>query len=216
MNTKHKYFLFISLLLLWSSINLYAQKTSFEGEIIYVAEYVSKQKLISNKSLKSYFGDTIISYIKNGSYYQQYLNSNGPVYMFHQAGDQYLYLKNKLNKKLTRMDCTISDCAELLGTQKKNDVTHILGYACNSISIKTSCNQNTFYYAEDLYSDPSNYSNHVLNFMNVYTKETSSEFLKLVSENDRYITTITAVKVERKPVDDTLFKLKPTDKVNSK
>jgi len=198
------------------SISVHAQQKPFEGEITYVAEYVSKQKLIGSKSLKSYFGDTIISYYKNGSYYQRYLNSNGPEYMFHQSGDQYLYIKNKLNKKLTKMDVSISDCAELLGTQKKDATTYILGYPCKSISIKTSCNQNTFYYAEDLFSDPSKYSDHILNYINVYAKETSSEYLKLVSENDRYITTITAIKVERKAVDDGLFKLKPDDKVKSK
>jgi len=67
-----------------------------------------------------------------------------------------------------------------------------------------------------LYSDPSKYSDHLLNYINVYTKETSSEYLKLVSENDRYISTITAIKVERKTVDDTLFQLKPEDKARSK
>ena len=199
-----------------ATIPVCAQQKPFEDVITFVAEYESKQKLIGSKSLKAYFGDTIIAYYKNGSYYQQYLNASGPEYMVHQWGDQFLYIKYKSNKKLKKMDVTVSDCAELLGTQKKDAITHILGYACKSISIKTSCNQNTFYYAEDLYSDPSKYSDHLLNYINVYTKETSSEYLKLVSENDRYISTITAIKVERKTVDDTLFQLKPEDKARSK
>lgn len=187
--------------------SLKAQKTDFEGQLTYSIQFVPKTKEIRNKDLATFFGDTVIAFVKKGNYRQKYLNAFGITDVIYIAADNNWYYKMYGIDTLYFLDCSQEKKTRLLETHKSNSTLAIAGYNCKQLTITTSSGKSTYYYADSLYINPSYFSKHQLYFYNLYAKQTESIYLKAQSENELYFSSMTAFKVEKKDIDDSIFTL---------
>jgi hypothetical protein len=198
---------FVFLFLLLSPVLLYSQESNFEGIIWFSTQYESHEPRISENQLKEQFGDRYLCYIKDGNYRQEYFNSSGIEYVVYESSSNLYYYKLKNIDTLFYIDC--ANYSDKIKIEETDSIVKIAGYDCTIVKTKKYNPGITviYYFAKDLYLDPSKYKKHKLGAYNKLTNNYRSVYLKQETEYEPYKTIITADSVNVLPVDESLFTL---------
>ncbi len=197
----------ITLLFLLFPATLYSQKTSFEGIIWFSSKYEISDSSFSENQLKEQFGDRYVCYIRDGNYRQEYLNSKGIEYVQYDSGTNFYYYKLRNTDTLYVINCGhYSDKIEIEDT---DSIINIAGYDCKIINtrmIKPNVTV-TYYFANEIYLDPTYYKKHKLGAYNKVMKGFHAVYLKQETEYGPYKTTITADSLRIDKLDKKIFEL---------
>lgn len=196
------------LLLLVISEKVKAQ--NFEGEIIYLNSYKSKIPNLSNEKLTLMLGSRQEYYICGGNYKSE---ANGSII----NTQLYDYKTNRLFNKTPKSDTLFwIDASKINDTiisyEVKKNVSSILGYACDLLTIKTKYSTSMYYYTESLALDKGKYINHNFGNWAFYTSKTGSIPLKIVIANNQFEMESLATEIISLRLDEKYFSLsnKPT------
>ncbi len=187
-----------------SGATVSAQQKSFEGTATYKVDVKSKTDEISDRVWKKMLalGDSVTMFIKNGNYRQ--VTELSDIYFI--ANRQRSYLRFRGSDTLYYMDYD-SDTTTVNDIIKTGDERTIAGYSCKPFSVITPATTWKYYYAKDLYLDPSPDLNNKINRYDVFAKETSSLYLALYQEGQLYLSTETCTRLQRQAISDSVFNL---------
>jgi hypothetical protein len=184
----------------------------FEGHVYYTNHFVIKGPGADSNQLKEFFGVTNTYTYKQGNYLWTFDNSAVELELYRHENAQLLY-KYKNRKYYISRDIAHETDSLISYTITENADT-ICGYICNSIRIVTGWpgRENklirTLYYNKDLAVDPSNFKNYRgYAHWKVY-QITKAIPLRIVIDDgvSPFAIVMEAVKVERTPVSDKVFK----------
>lgn len=184
----------------------FAQK-SFEGEVVYSIDFISRNPKISNKQFRNMFGDSMHYYMK-GSNYKSTFNGTFSQWEIYINKDRKIY--NKVAPKDTALwhDVTYNHDTIYKIELKKND-TSILGYKCNKLIFICKSGIQIYYYNSRFFVDPKLYINHQEGNWYAYLEKAKAIALKEVMQRKSYIFILTATSVSAKKLEDNIFTLPP-------
>jgi len=196
-----------------------SDSNSFEGIITYAVKVDVIMETPLRQHLEQIYGDTVVEYVsRDGSYRKDYINAGEKGYDF----TLYYHRGNMLyTKKNDRDSVTSASASEnnlVLNSIKQGDTLTILGQKCKSIiveCIEPRVKQKvltTYYYSGTPAQDPLLYKDYKDLFYNVVMKETKSHHLKYVLDFSSYVITFTAVHMEEKKLDKSIFELQGTNR----
>jgi hypothetical protein len=185
------------------SATLYSQ--GFKGEITYSNTYKSKNNQINNEQLSLMLGTTQNYFTQNGNYKSV---TNGKLVLW----QLYLNKENKLYSKMSNseiaywQDCNIQGDTVLKIEVNKN-ITTVLGLKCDEIILTCNSGIQKYYFNSKLPVDPNMFSGHKLGNWYNYISKSKAFPLKMIIENNQFIMTSIAIKIDNKEVPNSFFEL---------
>lgn len=199
------------LTLLILSYFLISCQNDFEGIIEYKIEYEIHDKNIDLNSLKKQMGTSTISYIKNGFYkdianaefmsFHLFRYTDTSIYYMHSMSDDTLIVKKVNAEPSTKID---------IKTEQSS--LKILDFDCNKISFEGDFFTYSYYYSPKLKLDPEYYKEFSYNNKYIIMKSMKAPYLKLTMKNKAFTVNITAVNIESKKFDSSVF-TQPKNKI---
>ncbi|HMG69205.1 MAG TPA: energy transducer TonB [Chitinophagaceae bacterium] len=183
---------------------VFAQQTEFEGIMNFRVEVQSKNELISNKALMNMLamGNTMTTMIKHGNYRQ--ISGISDSYFI--TKDQKEYIKFKGVDTLYYFEYDF-DTTAVTKVSRSDEKRTIAGIDCKLITIESGGDSKKYYYAPSLYINPEYDKNNTSGRYDAFVKETSSLYLGLYEESKSFSLSHTCTRVEKVPVNDSVFKL---------
>lgn len=180
-----------------------AQQTSFEGVIDYNTEVISKVKGISNETMKKMFAIAPIMkvHIKNGNYRRE---NNVKVGDFHLKDSSQPFVIFK-GIDTIYASSTYNEDSVVISVKKEDKTVMIAGRACKSIIIKRAKSISTYFYDPSLYQDPAFNKGNDIGDYSIFLNETSSVYLKVITEYDFITLAETAYRIIPGKVNDAVF-----------
>jgi hypothetical protein len=193
----------VYLILLFSFQFSFSQSPpDFEGKITYRNDYFSA----TGREINKYLGDTVIAYIKKGNYKQVYpTTSLGYSIIYIQKKNLY-YNISQIHDTILYEDCFVKDDT-VVSTHRTDSITKILGYNCKKVEFIMKKKTITYFYAEQLPINPAYFEKHNKSCYNEYADLSKSIYLKTVISYPDLILTMTAIKIEKKKIKNSEFKL---------
>jgi hypothetical protein len=189
-------------LFLFSFTAVHAQQTSFEGVIDYNTEVISKVKGISDETMKKMFAIAPVMkvHIKNGNYRRE----NSKIGEFHLKDSSQPFVIFK-GIDTVYASSTHNDDSVVIRVKKEDKTAMIAGRACKSIIIKRAKSVSTYFYDPSLYQDPVFNKGNDIGDYSIFLNETSSVYLKVVTEFEYVTLTETAYRIISSKVNDEVF-----------
>ena len=203
---------FIFFYLFFISCSIFSQEIDFQGEITYSQNVISKTKELTNTQVQNFFGDTIIAIVKNGNYRQKNINATGVTDVIYLSDENRLYFILKGIDTLYFLDGSI-DTSKVISIQKNETLDTIIGFPCKSLTINSTANKLTYYYAESLYINPNYFYRHILFHYDIYSAESKSIYLKCITETDLLKGESIAINIVHKNIEDQVFILPDFPKI---
>ncbi|HSU28464.1 MAG TPA: energy transducer TonB [Chitinophagaceae bacterium] len=197
-----KIILYFSLITL--NARAFSQPKDFEGVLTFKVQVTSKLPNFTDFLMARMLATSnrLTVYVKHGNYMRRstacdeyYITSKQRVYMKFKSLDTLYYLDYN------------SDTSILQSVRKLDEVKMVAGHSCKVILITNSESSHKLYYDTSLYQDPFYDRYNTIGSYNVYAKETSSIWLADYQEGKNYILQYECVKVESKPVEESVFDL---------
>jgi hypothetical protein len=183
-----------------------SQLNEFEGCVEYSCQFKSISNQYSTKSLKDYYGDTLIVFIKGGNYKQVYKTSKGlnEAY-FDYLTNRYYFLLHGIDTIYYFDAGLTNDLYKVKSFQTANKL--ILGYHCQCVLLTSSTDSCFYYYTPDLPLSEKYFVNHKYGGYNILTQSIKSIYLAQLSKYRYYIYTSKAYNIENKKLEDSIFKM---------
>lgn len=180
----------------------------FEGTIIYTHNIQLKTDKVRMSYLDSMIGNKALLYYKNGSYYEIY-DKGFPIEEIYDVNTNKIYFKKNLSDTLFW-----SDCNEPPKPMEKYEINKgkvvINGITCDEYITYYKNKTVSFYFNPDSFKiNPAWYKNFTVGNKNVNSERMGAMYLKYVMEYPDFIVSITATEINRRPIDDSLVKIKP-------
>lgn len=187
------------------AINLCAQ--NFEGKIVYKNTYTSKILTIPDQQLNVMLGTVTEYYIKGGNY-KTISNGTFLQWQLYVNKDNKLYNKFSMAETLMWNDCTTNP-SEVIKTEIKKNVTKILGYQCDEITMTCASGTQKYYYNSKLKVDAKAFAKHNFYNLNKYLALAHAVPLKTIIEIDQFTLENEATEIKEMKLDDKFFELPP-------
>jgi hypothetical protein len=196
---------FVNALLISLFVSLTVPGQSFEGEVIYQSTYKSKNPTITDDRLTLMMGSTQNYFIKGAAYKSMV---NGTILEW----QLYIPAENKLYTKMTNKSAAIANDAginddSVLSFVLNKDVTDILGYKCDELTLNSRSGTEKYYFSSKLSIDPKNFANHKLGNWYDYVSLAKAVPLKIEVENPQFNVVYMATAVKPLKLDDSIFHL---------
>lgn len=180
--------------------------SQFTGEVFYKEVYESKIPGINNQDFQRYTGDSRRLYIGNGSYKNEnnslsisrwiYRGSENKLYFFRNNSDTIVWCDASLRK---------FEKTSFTPIEKTDEV--ILGHKCKKVTLRSESSTVTYYFSDAYPLDPRGYAQHFFESWNLYTSLAKAVPLKIILENKDMKLTSTAVRIESKSIDWSVFEV---------
>lgn len=197
-----KLFSLIPILIL--SIVTSAQQKDYEGMLEYSSIVKSKEEGISDKLMQKILGtgEKSVMYIKGGNYK---LTSG-------LSETWYIFLDKKAYTKFNGIDTLFyqdysADTNAVFKLSKPVEQKNIAGYSCNTLILETGELNKQYFYAPELYKDPTFDLENKIDRYDVYARETSSIWLAQKVESKNFSLFSECIKVNPGPIADSVFVL---------
>ncbi|MGQ3015250.1 MAG: hypothetical protein ACT6QS_16175 [Flavobacteriales bacterium] len=175
----------------------------FEGMIEYRIDILSEN---AGLGAQERLGRKGVFYYKKGEFASFYPEGKELEAIYNKR-DNMEYTKMRDSDTLLSSDCGVQD-RELLKQEKFRNDTTILGYPCHKLVFTDNKGAvSTYWYSDSLYVDGKRFKDREFGFVNRYYAEANAMILKYKYEGRNYSSAKTAVKVERKKLDDHIFEL---------
>jgi hypothetical protein len=178
---------------------------TFEGKIIYNISYKNKMLGLSNEQLSAFMGTRQEYYIAGGNYKSV---SNGNVIKY----QLYVSEKNKSYFLTAASDTLFWEDYSIVNDKPVNykiveNADTVLGNPCDLLIVEAEHSNTKFYYFLKYKVDADLYKKH--NYGNWYfiISKTNSLPLKIVYENEQFISTSTAIEIKEMKLDKTFFEV---------
>ncbi|MBS1601896.1 MAG: hypothetical protein JST42_04460 [Bacteroidetes bacterium] len=180
-----------------------ANAQSFEGEIVYTNNYVSKVQGVSGDRMAAMLGKKQEYFIKGG-YYKSVLNGSMV------AWQVYDYNQNRLFTRMPAQDTVMSqDASEnadsVISYEIKKDAATILGNRCDELVLKTRAGSETFFYNPKYKLDVASFSRHLYGNWAFYAAKTGAVPLKMVIETPQFTMESEASEIKPMRLENSFF-----------
>lgn len=201
----------ILLALSFAILHFIGYSQAFEGQITYQNSYKSKVAGVSDKDLTNRFGKSYDYSIKGGDY--KIVTSNGMI-----NWQLYINKDNKIYTKIANAEAIIwidgrQNFDSIISTAIKKNVTEIMGYPCDELTIICKNSTEKYYFSTKLPVDISKYTQHFYGHWYDYLKVSSTIPLRTIVENDQFVTTSTVINVKEMKLNERLFELPANAKI---
>lgn len=206
MKTKKTYAYILFLLFFLVTGNVLKSQENFEGVVKFAYKYESKSSDFTSFILAKYFGDTSVVFIKNGKYKQLYPNARGITHVIYDSkSNQYFMIYRNID---TLFFADAGSTSTIYQIAKNPSIKKtILEYSCNSVTIVSEKDTTTYFYSSALPLSSEPFANHKMGGYNILTQLTKSVYLEMIYRNEYYISYSKAFSVEKKALNDSIFKL---------
>jgi len=186
----------------------------FEGKIVYDIIYLSTTDG-KPYSKPNYDFSPKQTYYTNAKNYKSY-RADGKLEQLYNAKDNTYYYCGIADNSVTIIDAGQGyGAAEVVKSTAKET---ILGYECNSITLKKIDSETTYFYSDKIKVDPKPFLKHYLGNWNQYLYETNGALpLKYVVKSKEYTMIATATSIEKMKFNKKFFDIDaeiPTHKGN--
>lgn len=178
---------------------------SFEGKVVYKTTYKSKIPNISDATLTQMMGTRQDYYLRGGDYR---LDANGTFLQWQ------LYLKkdNRLYNKLSNSEALLYNDGsvnpdEVLHAEIKRNVTEILGYKCDELTLTCKSGVQLYYFNSKLKIDPVLFQQFKFGNWFEYLSRSRALPLKMIIDSPQFSAEIEATEIRIDPVDPSIFAL---------
>ncbi len=198
-----KKIIFYTISLLLFQFTSQAQE-NFEGIIKFKSEFVDKTGEVPKEQIKKLMGDENVFFLKEEKYKSE---MNGLLNMksFYNGSDT-LFVKMYGTKSLMYELITKKEEEKVLSHEFTKITKKIAGIDCKLLIVKTNKGVHKYYYSDDVKIDPKYYKNHSLGLWNYFMKITKGGIsIKHVSDLKDSYSSIEAVSIERKKLDEAIF-----------
>jgi hypothetical protein len=180
---------------------------NFTGVITYDVLVESKSPLVSTETLQHMYGTTVHMYIGDGEY-KLVFDGDSTIEVIYRGGEnrQYVLMGNSDSMLWRTADNYDS---KFIATRSTEDAVIVLDRHCDSYSIETDWGAITYFYDPSIKMDPSPYRGHGFNYFNVYLRHSHAPYLKYLYDGPTMKMTLTAKKIEDRPVDPGIFEPLP-------
>ncbi len=179
----------------------YAQK-SFEGEVVYSVSFKllkdTNTQIHDSPDTKEYY------YMKGGNYKLEFGNL-GFLWVMYISQDKKLYSSSSPDTIEWR-DATVNQHTLTKVELKKNDTT-ILGYKCNKLIFNYADQLDIYYFNSQFAVEPNLYIDHKIGDLYAFFERSKAIPLEEIILNKFSMRVRTAISIEKKSVDDKVFKL---------
>jgi hypothetical protein len=178
---------------------------NFEGKITYTVSCKSKTTAKTDKAFNDKYGSLHEFYIKDGNF-KSIENSTTYDWNIYISKQNKLYRKYPNNKVIGIRDCATT-YEYPVKIQLTKDSINILGYNCHEIIISYKCKIYKFYYSSDVAMDSGLFVDDNFEAWYEFISRTSALPLKIIVEADDHTLVKTAIKIEKIPINKTMFVL---------
>lgn len=184
------------------------EEVYFEGTILYTHNIKLKTDKLRMSYLDSIIGSKAFLYYKNGSYYEIY-DKGFPLEEIYNVSENKIYFKKNLSDTLFW-----SDCKEPPKPMERYEINKgkevINGITCDEYITYYKNKTVTFYFNPDSFKiDPAWYKDFTVGNKNVNSERMGAMYIRYVMEYPDFIVSITASEITKKPINDSLVKIKP-------
>ncbi|MFV1884876.1 MAG: hypothetical protein ACMZ7B_10340 [Balneola sp.] len=189
-----KYLLFFLLLL--PQLQLIAQTTYFSGKIVYENTFltpVSGEDI--TEEMAEFYGKEQHYFIHFDSYKAFDEKDNfGQLYNGH---DNKYYFLNPNTDKIAVMDASFQ-ASKIVSITHSENTESILGKVCKQLTIKTTSDETTYFYSDEITVNPEKFSQHKLGDWSEFLKASNGALpLKYIVKNENYTWISTATSIQR-------------------
>jgi hypothetical protein len=181
-----------------------AQK-SFEGEVVYSVSVKSNTPNTTTERLAGLVG-TIQHYYMKGGNYKNTFNGTAGEWQICLSKNKKLYFKVLGRDTIYWQDVRVNPDTLYKTELKKNDTT-ILGYKCDKLIFTCSTGIQVYYFNNQFSVDPNLYTSVKYSNWYAFLEKARSIALKEIFYEKFYTITLTATSIQRRMLDDTIFKL---------
>lgn len=177
----------------------------FQGSLVYRVSVKSKVDDLSDKDAHKVLtiGDLLTVTVKNGNY--KLSTDYADTYIL--KDDRKEYIRFRKIDTVFYLDFS-SDTSHVTGVIKNNAIVELGKYPCKQITIETGKVSRQYYYSTDLHTNPEDDRHNTLAQADVYARETGGALRLWTRTEYPYATeTDSCIRVERKPVDEHVFRL---------
>ncbi|PWT97568.1 MAG: hypothetical protein C5B52_13555 [Bacteroidetes bacterium] len=177
----------------------------FEGVLSYKISATTRLRTLPEKTFKTLMGvgDEMTCYIKKGFMKQV----SGFATNYYIASEKRIYTKFDKIDTLYYRDFD-SDTSLLLDSKKTDGVRTVCNISCNSFMLKTHAYKSSYYYTVQYRTDPNDGIENSVAHYNEFIKACGgSLWLMSIFENPAGILTDSCTKIEKRKLDDAIFKL---------
>jgi len=202
----------VGMILLTGSV-LRSQGQNFEGLIVYHNEFKSKTSKIRDSTFKVELGDKQEYYIKNNNYksiyngkylkFQLYKGDLNKAFIL--AGHSDTIREEDYNKGNRVLNCVINE-----------DADTVMNVPCNELILITVVGITHYYFNPKYQADSLLFKNHSYSNWNYILSKTNSLPMKIIYENEQFISTSTAIQIVPMHLKETFFDLPKSYPVVSK
>jgi hypothetical protein len=195
--------LLLVLVLSLSSVSGFSQ--TFEGEIIYINSFKTKNEKITDQQWTSILGSTQEYFIKEGDYKSV---TKGAFFQW----QQYSNKDNKIYTKMSNSEIAFWNDGsiqgdEVLKAEVNKNVIEILGYKCDEVILTCKSGVQKYYFNSKLSVDPKLFSNHKFGNWFDYLSKSGALPLKTIIETAQFTMESIAIEVKPMKLDSKIFEL---------
>ncbi|TDO21277.1 hypothetical protein [Pedobacter duraquae] len=197
------------LLLMLSPLMCLAQ--SFEGKITYSNGYQSKSSKLTDAQLATMMGTTQNYYIKGADYKSDFNGSYIKMQLYKGKENRGYTLTSKSDSLYWEDYSKNSDVATNFEVQKGKET--VMGVLCDALIVYTPTSKTTYYYNNKYGVTPALFNKHAYGNWYYVISKTKTLPLKIISENNQFTLTSTAVSITPMKLADKTFELPQNNKV---
>lgn len=186
-------------------VYFFSHSQPFEGQITYQNSYKSKIPSVSDKYYADMYGKSYVYSIKEGDY--KIVTSNGIInWQLYISKDNKIYNKTANAETIVWIDGR-QNFDSIISTEIKKNVTEILGYKCDELTIICENSIEKYYFSSKLPVDISKFTQHLYGHWYDYLKVSATIPLKTILENDQFVTTSIVTDVKEIKLSESVFQL---------
>lgn len=198
--------LFLLAILLTNCNSSKSYQREFEGVVIYSLNISSKTPGVDSRELQRNFGNEMVYTYKDGNYKMEFNGPDSPT-IYYISKDNHQYTLFPSTDTLWQTDCSI-ESSKLLSFVRLKKKEQILNATCDVIESGLEGDlKYTYIFDPNRYINPDYFAEHRLGYVNKFYENAKGLILQYKREGISFDLTQTAIKVEEKDINPSVFTL---------